>query len=664
MPTEIYNNQVKWTTDRASAASTVQSNKLVGNSIADVAAKENLAVAAQQRTAATAKAGAVAFASEAEAAAKLGLSLEQLGIKADAAQQGDVTAANKQLNVERQITAEMEKQIAANDRAIRGRIGGAGNAGIATGFGGSLRAAGAAVGNIGGGQGVTQVASLIGLAELGPAAIAVGAFALGLKLVTDNAKEAATAVAASAKAYQEVREATLDRTREELELERDQAQQLIQIRQQAFDEAQAAFREAERNAAPIALLLNTDAFVEGLEATRDQSKEALTEVQNELNALNIVLADTAPLAADVAEAERQLAEIRAQFAVDEADILIRLRTSTQEERDERVRAIEDEIDILRRQADAAGKGSEAGAVFEARIISLAQELELTANSAKTYGDALERIRQKEEAVEALAEARTERNQQYLDALDREGDARDKAADIAEHIGEIVADRDERLIELQEDYSDRRAEIVGEGEERRIELAEEAADRIAKIERDRGRSSAEAVGRRDADAFRLANLRADDALEDQKAAQDKQVESTNKSLAKQLAALDKGYDKQVESAKSAASKQLATQQRQYQEQLFLAEQARASQVFLTAQGMNGVLNQTVTGWGNVEVASINALNRIANHAAAIGFGTSTGATPFPTLTSSIGAATPTINRIVDQRLNNVLILAQGGRARTQ
>lgn len=637
MPTERFTNVLEWRA--ANPAQTVAVNQVVAGSI--------------QTTANASKGAAVQFATEAEAARALGISLDQLGGRGVSSQRAEVQAVNQQLDTERQITREMEKQIATNEKAIRGRVGGAGNAGIATGFGGSLRSVGAAVGNLGGGQSVTQAASLIGLAELGPAAVAVGALGLGLKLVTEHAKEAAAAVAASAKAYQEVREAAVKQTREELELERDNAQDIVRIRQQAADEAQAAFREAERNAAPIALLFGTDTFVEGLRTVRDQTKDALTDVQNDLNALNIVLADTSVRAADVAEAERRLNEVRTQYAIDQADILIRLRTTTAEERAERVLAINDEIEILRAQADAVGKSSKAGAEFEQRIISLQQELDLTTVATKTYGDALEQQRLKQEAAEARAESVTERNDMFLEAAQREGAAREKAADIAERIGDITADRDSRLLELASDYSERRFDVEAEGNDRSLENTRDANERRAKIERDGSRDLQNAAFERDAKAAYLANQRTADALEDQKTAEEKQDRAAAKAQTKQLETLDKGYAKQAQSTRQAAENQLRIQQRGLAEQLFLAQTARDSQIFLASTGTRTVTNYHAKMYNDLNTLAFNGGMTVAQSFkngvnAALGGARGGGSQQFQTLTDSPQG------RALDARMNQIAL----------
>lgn len=674
MPEQKFTNVLEWRASNPSA--TVQVNEKVSKSIADVVAKENAAITVQERGTESTNRRVTAYADEAEVARKLGLSLEQLGVKADAAQQGDVTSVSKQLDVERQITAEMEKQIAANDRAARGSVGSFGGADgkLTTGFG-TLRAAGSAFSNLGGGSGLTQAVSFAGLfAELGAVGIVAGTAAVALKVLNAEQERQGRVVAARLDAERSAAREVGSLTTAAINERINTAKQQLAIDQEISRQQLA--NSVLYNLSIVDQPLKLAAALGGLDPVYNAYQEAVAKntvvLEADQAAINVytdALDSNSAAAANAAAAAQALTEAQ----IRNSELTVEADRMTAEQREKRAGELAREIELLFELQQSGDVTGDTILELNDQIQELNTEYQSLIGVTKSYGDALEYAREKQDAIEQAtkdaADAATARNDQYLDALEREATARDKAADIQARITELAEGRDTRLLELQADFEDRRTEVVAEGEDKRLETAKEAANRLAKVERDAGRSRAEAIGNRDANAFRLANLRASDAAEDAKEASDKQAEAAQKAQDKTLINLQKSYDKQVQSTVSAANKQITVQQAALAEQLFLAEQARSNQTFLaasTATTVVGYHNKMYTDMSTAAyIGGQNAVQSFMNGVnSRLGGAYGGGSSGFPTLTASIGAAQPggqaQFDKLWDKRMSQTIVASRGGR----
>lgn len=438
----------------------------------------------------------------------------------------------------------------------------------------------------------------------------------------------------------------------------------------AFQQAQSEFGDVAARALEASGQLPTS-----------QLREELNSLQSELTANEQViglytqgLADNRFAVQDAAAAAEQLAELYRQLdqvQLDRVAAELAADGQTAAQRQSRVDDIQREVEAYQRLIDSGTVSEATVADLQSKISGLSIEQEAYANAVKSTADALELAAQKQEAIEQAtrdaADALTARNDQYLDAIDREVDAREKALEIQTKISDLAAERDAKLLELQEGYDDRREEIAADGEERRLEAAEDAAKKLADIEKKAGDARNEAVGNRDADAFRLANKSAKEAAEDVKENLDKQNETTAKAQAKQLATLEKGYDRQVQSTVNAANRQITVQQRLVDAQLMLAAQAASNQQFLASNGALSVLNIHGQMWSSLQgqafVQGQNTVQSFANGVqSALGGAAGGGPNSFPTLSESYGVAMPTarFNKMFDQRYVQIKTAARGGR----
>lgn len=545
----------------------------------------------------------------------------------------------------------------------------AGGSGVNVGqIAGRTAGLGAVLGGEAGGAAFPVLAQVIQLgATFGPAGVAVGALAAASRLLTADAQKTTDALKKQSAAFLELQISLPNTSRAELQtqLDADQA---------ALATAEAFARSASANVAkyiqanpeftfPVTgivseALAGMGGTLGGLQGTADGANDRVRDLQDGIANLLITIAGLPEETEDLAAAEARLAASRQasadilQASLTYADAFVQGSALTTDQRQQ-------EIASLQQQKDSYEALIATGRLNVNEIQALNDKLDQLDNQMAGLEDASSKYADQLAREQSAKDALTERNDQYLDAVDREVAAREKAFDIQNQINETTADRDAKLLDLQGDYFDRRDELTSDANERSLEAVAVAEERRQKIIRDAGRSFNEAIGARDADAYRQANLRAKDALEDNQATVEKQQEAVTKGLNKQLAALDKGYDKQVQSTVAAANKQISIQMRAYAEQQFLAQQAATSQAFLTANGMNSVVNTTQNGWSIIQNTFAQGFSNIAAAARAQMGG---GSSSFPTLTASIGPATPSaqFNRQWDARFNQTASAARGGR----
>lgn len=391
-------------------------------------------------------------------------------------------------------------------------------------------------------------------------------------------------------------------------------------------------------------------------------RDEITELNPEIIKAEIALNDGATAAADMAAAEELLKEERERIAqlnaqrdkafvdaqVQGVQELIAIEQLTYEERQNRIRQIENEQSVIREQL-ASGELSVAAAdQLRAQYQGLAADIERLTDVGVTYADQLEAERINKEAL-------FDQNEQILDLIDQEVAAREKLFEINQRIAEIEAERIADIERITQERDERLLEIGEDNAEARIKIEEDAADRIAKINRDAARATQIAVAERDAVAFKLAELRQKDALEDESKSYDKRLKELERSLDKQLKSLDKSYQKQIETVNTAAQRQLTIQQRLAREQEFIVATSLTSQKFLTESGMAGMVVATANGWTTMQEIVVTALTNIIGAARGIVGGV--GGSLFPPLIGGGsgggggggGSSQRYVERIVDRRI---------------
>jgi hypothetical protein len=645
---------VGYKVDTGSVARAVTANKQVEASIKSVGA--------------AASANALRFNTIAEAQAALGLSATQLGVT-----EGTVTSElQRQLPLAERLAEAARARASAETGTVAGlrsdAFGGSG-AGSSSGgrtlgqnitragrglfnapdVGGSTAIARAAI--AGGavvdklGLSVGQLGALAGVAGVGVVAVAVALerFNQG---IAESKKLLEGALAAQSNYYDALANSTTEQATTQIaELQRTRPL-LEQEAAQARDALNSAFTQLQQNHGDLSarMLISAEAFAPLRDAATEADAALQENVQTE-ERLTQGRESGVFAANDIAEAERQLAEARKQSAVNEADVLIKLTSSTQSERDERIAAINNEIAVLREQADAVGKGSEAGKVFEARIITLAQELELTTAATNTYGDALAREAAAKKAV-------TDAYDNYNELLDQEADAREDLADVQAKANDLVLKREEDIADLREDIADRTEQREEDLGERRAEIAEDNADKIAKIERDFGRSHRDAVRNRNVVADIQARERAADALADQNAAGKKQLENLEKQADKAARIDADTGEKRISRLIRDSQRQIDAENQKARQLEFLLAQSHQSQQFLTVNGFNAINNTWAQGMNNLVVLTNQAFNSMSANVL-VG-----GGSTFPTLTESAAGREhdeklkQKIKKQVDTRLRQV------------
>ena len=641
----------------------------VNTSSVQAAVQANKQVEASLRgVGAAATSSALRFDSIEQAQAALGLSASQLG-----ATEANVTAElQRQLPLAERLAEAAKARASAETGSVAGlradAFGGgggqAGNPGLQRNLFNARQAA-IALPGVGyqspltvGIRGAELLVAKTGasLVELGAAAgiagVAVVAVALAFQEFTKGIEASKKVLTGALTAQDNYYKALGELTSEQVASRLDELKDQRDLIRQQRDETQAA----RDRAFSLTQGLTGDAAARALEAAGlapgAQLQTQLDELnkQYEASAQTLVrLQQGLESGAFAANDARAAYEALSEAQVESANLILRANSLTAEEREKRIRELQAEQQVLQELIDAEGTTYAARQELMAQWNGLSQQVVALTRVTNSYADVLAR-------EEAAKQALTDRNDNYLDLLDQEADAREKALGIQTKIIDLQVDASDKLQDLAIDRADRLQEIEATSGERLAEIAENAADQRYKIERDAGRAIEEAIGNRDENAFRQAKIKRADALEDQAKAGDKQVQTVAKQLAKQEATLDKSYAKQVANVNDGLNKQVAIQQRALAEQNFIIERSQASQAFLTANGMTNVVNTVAAGWNAVVNYTQTAFNNIFAAAAAqlsntqipVNYQTA------PPLTGS--AADRALNQRIDTRLNYTLQLA--------
>ncbi|MFN8452031.1 MAG: hypothetical protein U0521_26415 [Anaerolineae bacterium] len=188
----------------------------------------------------------------------------------------------------------------------------------------------------------------------------------------------------------------------------------------------------------------------------------------------------------------------------------------------------------------------------------------TINKLRGWGDALrdtgenilDKIFQKlADDLQALEDAQSQQTDNYFDALAKEGQIRDKIAEIRADIAQIQAESADKIAGVLADSADKQVEVEADAAERRAEIIADSKETILRIERGLARSELNARRERDVAAAIAAREKAADDLDDQKRRDEKALGQVEKNLQKQEEAIRKGQEKQIAAIVAGTQTQL-------------------------------------------------------------------------------------------------------------
>lgn len=646
--------------DTGSVQRAVQANKQVEASIKNVGAASS--------------ANALRFDTIEQARAALGLSASQLGV----AESAVTTELQRQLPLAERLAEAAKVRASAESGTVAGLRAdafggrsGIGNAGLQRNLFNARQAA-IALPGVGyqspltvGIRGLELVASRTGASVAGLAGFVgvLGVALVGLAVVveqfTKGIEESKKVLTGALSAQDAYYKALAESTSAQVATQLDDLKDRRDLLRQQRDETQAARDQAFALAQqlpggdPLARALELAGLAPGaqLQEQLDKLNAEFTATDQTITRLQQGLEANVFAANDAAAAYEQLIETQ----VEGAQLVLRANQLTAEEREERIGQLRSEFDILEELIHAEGTTYAARQELNEQQQDIGREIEALTSVTNSYADALAR-------EEAAKDALTERNDMLIDLVDQEVAAREDLLEVQQKVADIVAKREEDIADLREDIADRAAAREEDLGERRAEIAENSAERIAKIERDAGRARQTAIGERDAYAYKQAEQRRADALEDQATVDENQLDNLRKQAEKAARVEADGLEKRIARLVRDTQRQIDIEGRKADALNFLIAQSQASQQFLAANGMINVANAHATGWQMVESVVVSYATRIAG----VVQGILGGGTPFQTLTESAAgrALDERMRSIADQRMNEVLVRAAGGRVATR
>ena len=423
-----------------------------------------------------------------------------------------------------------------------------------------------------------------------------------------------------------------------------------------------------RTGKDIQTVAQLDEYINSVQQT---TNEYGTQIDN----LNRLLQSGALAANDRSAAEEQLKALYAELdrvQLDRVAAELAADGQTAAQRQARIDDIQREIDAYQTLIETGAVSGDTVTDLEAKIGSLRVEQEAYANTIKSTADAVEMAAQKqkalEEATKAAADALEARNDQYIDAVDREVSAREKATELEGKINETVAERIRDIEALQAQSTAKVGEIEAKTARDREKVVQDSQDRITKLLRDTGNEQNDAVGRRDADAYRLTTRQAADALDDQQLADKRRLQSITETAQEAVTTEQAAARARVRTIEQGADRTVAALQKQVNDQNFLAQQARDSQVFLAASTAGSVINAQTKMYSDMNTLAYNNAYTVAQSFqngwnAGLG-GAYGGASSFPTLSSTYGAYQPMttarVEEIATKQYLKIKMAARGGR----
>jgi vacuolar-type H+-ATPase subunit I/STV1 len=213
-------------------------------------------------------------------------------------------------------------------------------------------------------------------------------------------------------------------------------------------------------------------------------------------------------------------------------------------------------------ADVLGDGSvkASGAVqeFDALSLALGDMSGAAANAKQAAAEAAEAERELLEERKELAAG------EYLETLEAEGKARQKATEAAQKLAEAEQQHATNLVRIESDLRTAIGKAEQEADQAEIEARQKAADRLVKIDEKLGEdlakirerfndSIADAEGRRDVDAAIRLRKQRDQELRDREKAAEDQRKEVDEGLREQLRIINQRYAEQEQRAREAAAR---------------------------------------------------------------------------------------------------------------
>lgn len=407
--------------------------------------------------------------------------------------------------------------------------------------------------------GAVASGALVVGAALAPVIIAFKDYAEGLRRIEEETKRRITTDI-------ELRRDLLDATTNEIQARRQQIE--LQLQFQELVAAEVARQSVSAAAARIA----AGEVFGPLTAQANALSEAATEETVALQVLRIqyetiigLINENAGATNDAAEAERQLARLRAdaqQQVIREADAIREAFRGLQEQEirsdlafgPEYFRALREGMpDALTSRLQ--GLNDERLAI-EALLPRMEQRAQTDARSLETYRNAVFRLSEIEDQFDALGRtgpAAIQRLNQQLDAdilnINTARDAR---------ITQLEADRTDKLLKAEDDRTAALTDAEDKRNDALLKLAQDQTDERLKIERDFNRSFGQAVGERDALAALQAKQKRDDDLANLRRDGEQRTKEIDKQYQDQQRVIDKRYRDQLKTINDAADKTIQTE----------------------------------------------------------------------------------------------------------
>lgn len=375
----------------------------------------------------------------------------------------------------------------------------------------------------------------------------------------------------------------------------------------------------------------TDAFLQlgnagGARELRERRDEAQQAYQQEtflLGRLEAALTSGVLATNNAAEAERQLADQRAQAA--DAAIQTELRRvqlmrETPEQVRDYIQSLVDEQNAIVKITGSHELSADTAADYAERQLELANLIADASSNILPYAQAQAELNQiyqdAARDVEQWATRISSQTDDYFKALQKEIEARETLIEAQRAYNEALAKAAEDRLKVEIEASAKLNDILAEANDRAAEIEERGRKEREKILRDFQRSFTQAVGERDALAARQAQIAAMDRLKDQKESEDESIRQVNKAMEKQLRALDKWYNEQQMRIETALRSELAVRQaaiNRAQIDLINAENAKLSIAAYGASSLRSInenmwmnINQTAVTWAANTVNSVRGI----------------------------------------------------------
>lgn len=491
----------------------------------------------------------------------------------------------------------------------------AASTGINTGqVAGRIAGLGAIVGGGAGGQVFPAAAQIIQLTStFGVAGAAAGVFALALRALGEETKRQADLTTARLNAEKETARFIADATR----------QSLVATRQAAIDELAQLQADIERNGNqritinPDSLLgLLTGGLVgggqaEAIKQAQDATQAAITATNTKIEDYTQAINENATAAADARVAEELLAQQRKEFTsyvygitkvqtdadLRQFNLRVQIDNMTAAQREERRAQEEAELALVNSRLRQGNLTIEAEAKLRDRQGELIESITFLTEITDTYADRLFR----EQAAKALI---TQRADEYLAALQKEGEARDALAKAQQAEADAALTHALNVLALQETAREKETELWRKAGDEAVEAQGKAnADRIKQdlsyykqvqdIQRRANAAITNAVMARDAAAAYFALQAKAEDLRKAKEDNDERTDQINKALEEQQRTIAKRLDEQLRAQRKAADDALRTENTRYQKEAALLAQAtaKAQQALTTAQATSNAILQS-------------------------------------------------------------------------